>query len=77
MTVIKCMNLYLHHMFNVSMCSIMVKTCKVKVDKGHIQVYDDDEYEKLICERSVSAKKGRNAKGRSAFTCIYCTKTFT
>jgi len=49
----------------------------VKVDKGtHIQEYDDDEYEKLICELSVSAKKGRNAKGRSAFMCIYCAKMF-
>ncbi len=64
-------------MFNVSMCSIMVKTCKVNVDKGHIQVYDNDEYEKLICGLSVSAKKGRNVKGRSAFKCIYCTKTIT
>jgi hypothetical protein len=64
-------------MFNVSVCSIMVKTYKVKVDKGsHIQEYDDDEYEKLICELSVSAKKGRNAKGRSAFMCIYCAKIF-
>ncbi|CAM6053646.1 unnamed protein product [Sphagnum tenellum] len=36
----------------------MVKTCKVKVDKGtQIQEYDDDEYKKLICELSVSAKR--------------------
>jgi uncharacterized protein YpmB len=50
------------------MCSIMVKTCKVKVAKETYTVdYDTDEYEKLIYEVSVSAKEGRNA-----FKCIHC-----
>jgi len=55
------------------MCSIMVKTCEVKVDKETYTVdYDTDEYEKLICEVSVSAKEGRNA-----FKCIHCKAKFT
>jgi hypothetical protein len=55
------------------MCSIMVKTCEVKVDKKTYTVnYDTDEYEKLICEVSVSAKEGRNA-----FKCIHCKAKFT
>ncbi len=60
-------------MFYVYMCSIMVKTCKVKVDKEtHTVDYDTDEYEKLIYEVSVSAKETRNA-----FKCIHCKAKFT
>jgi hypothetical protein len=55
------------------MCSIMVKTCEVKVDKDtHIVEYDDEEYEKLIYEVTRFAKEGRNA-----FKCIHCMAKFT
>ncbi len=50
----------------------MVKTCKVKVDKDtHTVEYDNEEYEKLICEVT-SAKEGRNV-----FKCIHCKAKFT
>jgi hypothetical protein len=56
---------------------IMVKTCKVKVGKyTYDEVYEDADHESLICELSLHAKKGRTAKGRSKFMCIYCTKMF-
>jgi hypothetical protein len=55
------------------MCSIMVKTCEVKVDKDtHTVEYDDEEYVKLIYEVTRFAKEGRNA-----FKCIYCMAKFT
>ncbi len=72
MKVFESMNLYLHHMCYACMCSIMEKTCKVKVDKDtHIVEYDVEEYEKLICE-VISAKEGRNV-----FKCIHCKAKFT
>jgi hypothetical protein len=72
MKVFESMNLYLHHMCYAYMCSIMVKTCKVKVDNDtHTVEYDDEEYEKLICEVT-SAKEGRNA-----FKCIHCKAKFS
>jgi len=73
MKVFESMNLYLHHMCYAYMCSIMVKTCEVKVDKDtYIVEYDDEEYEKLIYEVTRFAKEGRNA-----FKCIHCMGKFT
>jgi len=54
-------------MFYVYMCSIMVKTCKVKVDKEtHTVVYDTDEYEKLIYEVSMSVLVNQGAKSKDS-----------
>jgi hypothetical protein len=39
---------------------------------SHSRIFNDDKYEKLIYEVSVSAKEGRNA-----FKCIHCKAKLT